>query len=252
MRTILLLVPVFLISCSSYHYQYLEISSDDIPLNEKKEFVLETDSLRLTYNFYGEKGPVNLLVFNKSGEGLQVDWTRSALIVGEQAYSFHEQEIPIKGNLDGSVSSSPIHSIGSSINGTVNATASVLPGMQFLPPQSSIFRTGPSIVTETLAKDNFSLSGKETEPVNWSKVQSPLFFRVYLSFPPSAPGKPALVVDQSFYVSGFFESRQNPGKLFGLKQPGDISMIRHSLVSRNTTAAMGFIGLAILIIAIAD
>ncbi|HEX5655037.1 MAG TPA: hypothetical protein VFX58_18300 [Chitinophagaceae bacterium] len=252
MRTIILFVPVFLVSCSSYHYQYLKISSDEMPVNEKKEFVLETDSLRVTYNFYGEKGPVNLLVFNKSGVGLQVDWTRSAVIVGQQAYSFHEQEIPIKGNLEGSVSRSPIHSIGSSINGTVNATASVSPGMQFLPPLSSISRAGPIIVTESIAKGSFSQSRKETEPVNWSKVQSPLHFRVYLSFIPSAAGKPALVVDQSFYVSGYFQSRQGPGKLFGMKQPGDISMIRYSHVSKNTTAALGFTGLVILLIAIAD
>src|SRR5882757_9786989 len=84
-------------SCTSY--QYLTLDSPEVQKNDKKEFSWQNDTLRLTYNFHGEGGPVSLTVFNKTDKPLYVNWKKSALIRDSQAISLFKSNVQIGGNV---------------------------------------------------------------------------------------------------------------------------------------------------------
>ena len=79
MKILLLALPVLFSSCTQY--QYLTIDSDDTQENKKKEFQFENDDVRITYNFFGANAPIEVKVYNKSSKGLNVDWSKSSLII---------------------------------------------------------------------------------------------------------------------------------------------------------------------------
>lgn len=53
---------LFCVSCATTTFQYATINSPDIVKNDQQEFVVENDSLRLTYDFSGKNGPVHISI----------------------------------------------------------------------------------------------------------------------------------------------------------------------------------------------
>jgi len=69
MRLLYLALILLAVSSCSTTYQYVTLNSPEVPKNDKKEFSYENDSMRLTYNFHGEGGPVGMTVYNKKPAG---------------------------------------------------------------------------------------------------------------------------------------------------------------------------------------
>ena len=135
MKILLLALPVLFSSCTQY--QYLTIDSDDTQENKKKEFQFENDDVRITYNFYGANAPIEVKVYNKSSKGLNVDWSKSSLIIGEKAVTFNDQVIDIRGELTRTSVTPRINTTSS-----LNATATGKEAVVFIPPQSAVERSG--------------------------------------------------------------------------------------------------------------
>ena len=133
------LLPIFIVvsfsSCS--HYQYATLSAENIPKDDKKnEFVAESDTLCIVYNFNGKKGPVSITIFNKSDMPLQVDWKKSALIVDDKPIAYYQPDW----NINGSISTTP--GILTTSSSTLQANVTGREGLEFLPPHSFISRKG--------------------------------------------------------------------------------------------------------------
>src|SRR5262245_26745583 len=114
---------LFCVSCASTTYQYSTISSPDLVKNDRNEFVVENDSLKLVYSFNGKNGPVHITIQNKLTVPVYIDWQRSAIIVRDKFKPYATSEMKIQGSYDGSTFRSSGYGVNS---GEIQATA-VLP-----------------------------------------------------------------------------------------------------------------------------
>jgi hypothetical protein len=70
--------------CSCTTTQYFTVAGINTIQNDKKEFVFENDTLRITYNFNGLNAPVQVKVFNKTSQPIEIDWERSVTILNNE------------------------------------------------------------------------------------------------------------------------------------------------------------------------
>src|SRR5258706_7879221 len=123
-------------SCASY--QYLTLDSPEVQKNNKKEFTWENDTMRLTYNFHGEGGPLSMTVYNKMDKPLFVNWKKSALIRDGQAFSLFDHNVQISGSYSGSSGGGRYFQ---STSGNISGSFDLPEGMNLIPPGSYITKS---------------------------------------------------------------------------------------------------------------
>ena len=224
-KLLLLVVIVFtMASCSTYQYNTISSASVKKDLSTG-EFISENDSLKITYNFYGEGAPVNISVFNKLNSGIHIDWSRSALIVGDKAISYTGKNISISGNVAANT-----YRYNKSINtveGGFKATAVVPEDRTFIPPHSEIeksvasvkqlFVTAPDSVfrVSTLLPlektGDISNADIKIKLADFTKESSPLIFKSYLTFVlEKQPSTQLFTSVDEFYVSNIVKTSVKP------------------------------------------
>jgi hypothetical protein len=220
MKLCLLALLVFFSSCT---YQYFTLSADALSKNANNDFVVENDTLKLTYRFSGDHGPVQITIFNKTEKPLEIDWRKSALIMNGKSYGYYSPNLYLSGNVRPDTLRSLLNS--SSLYANVSADIHVNEPSQFIPPRAAI-----SKVPFTLPVHSVSLQGgqlkKETYktvmeiPIKYKKAefsaaQSPVAFRSYLSFNYSGDPEKQFSTEQQFYVSEIWQSGSNPAVFTG-------------------------------------
>ncbi len=238
---------ILLVGCN--RYQYLGISSDQLQKNEHQEFTIENDTLQMVYNFNGKNAPVNLVVRNKLDKPIFIDWKRSALIINDNAISYSPDQVAVQGIVNGSAIN---WSQGYSTTGlNVNATASLPPGIQMIPPQSFVTRT-PMGVTNKLLKDipdsamrkikmytadgNFAYAHQAV----FDAGNSPLRFRSYLAIVVGDPTPVAVAYQHSFYISELYRTGLNPKKFtYNRDRAGEWAYVEE-VTGFGKSAAVGF------------
>ena len=208
MRTLIPIAIFSILFSSCQTFQYLTVASDNTNHNEKNEFVAESDTLRITYNFNGKNGPVNIHIYNKSSQALEIDWKRSSLIIGEKPFSFYNPDLRVEGSIARSIVQRTAGS-ESSLNATIRGQE----GVEFLPPQSSIVRSGLYIKkglldtrSVTTRKEVIAKTGTKVTKASFSKANSPILFRCYLTFVVPGSGQAIFAAEHSFYVTELTES----------------------------------------------
>jgi len=81
--TLFLLVVGCLImftGCTSYQYVYVD---SHLKKNELKEFVQETDSFKIKYNFSGQDFGFKITIENKLDKPVYIDWRKTSVIVND-------------------------------------------------------------------------------------------------------------------------------------------------------------------------
>lgn len=58
--------------------------------NEKNEFVIETDSVDVIYNFHGRNAPIIVGIRNKMSTPVYVDWRKSGVVIDGNVSTFRE------------------------------------------------------------------------------------------------------------------------------------------------------------------
>lgn len=224
-----LLASLFLLSsCSSY--QYLKVSSDNISSRtDNQDLVSENDSVRITYNFNGYKGPVTITVLNKSERGLEIDWKKSSLIVGDKSEAYYKPEWQINGH-SGSIL------FTNATSTTINATVTREEGTEFLPPHTAVTRSAHYIkpngsfgMPANAVEEKVKIEGisKKLKKGTYTKENSPLIFRSYLTFK-SVSDNQSFAIDHSFYVSEIMETVLSPDLIWSSGQKeGDSFYIKH-------------------------
>jgi len=242
MRPIILaaLLIVAMSSCSTY--QYVTLSSPQVPKNDKNEFIFENDTMKLVYNFHGEGGPMNLTVYNKTSQPLYVDWKKSALIEGNQPTSLFNRNVQISGTSTTS-NNYPRTRLTPRSSSVVNLSFDLPEGMDFIPPGTHINKELATLVaTAEPLKGTVAENSKQEKQVGpdgmtvikWKRAsfeegQSPLTFKSYLTFVLGQNASLEFSIQHSFYVKEVLETHNGP-ELFNLYgQGGDNLYVRQSL-----------------------
>lgn len=204
-------------SCSVY--QINTISSTNTPQNEKTgDFVMENDSVKITYDFAGQNAPISIQIQNKLDQPLYLDWQRSALVYNDSAISYAGNDAIINANVSGAQYkySNRWTVSGSNISGSV-----ALPQfIEFIPPHAFIKKI-PLLLTsvpfiniaDSVFRDTVLL-GREyparAKKASFSFDNSPLVFSSYLTFFTGESERHNVSYQQQFYISEMITTKINP------------------------------------------
>ena len=209
---------LFCVSCTTYRYS--TISSPDLVKNDRNEFVVENDSLKLVYNFYGYRGPVHISIQNKMDVPVYIDWQRSAIIVNDKAIPYVSGEMKIEGNFQGS--SYNYQNSGYGVNsGQLQATAVLPPTIDFIPPRaivnkrpvyvSNLFRTSiPDAAFQRVEYTPIEGTTYSVKKATFTGATSPIRFRSFITYMIGEPGSKSFAFEHSFYVSDVMTSGKGP------------------------------------------
>jgi hypothetical protein len=229
-------------------------------MNEHQEFVYENDSIRLIYNFNGQNAPVNITVQNKLRVPVFIDWPKSALIINDQAVSYVPVEMKIEGGVHGS--SYSVGSRGSSYavrSGSINATASLPPSVDFIPPQSYFTRNPMGLTNQFIENVPESAFHRlRYSVVDGYKVQvkaavftestSPLRFKSYLTLMIGEPGAKPVSFEHAFFISQLMTTGQGPGVIWwSHPNPGNQFFISNTSGAGAAVVAMTLVGGALVV-----
>lgn len=247
---VLSVVALFsLSSCSSYYYSVLESNDTIGEKNGNRDFVIENDSVFISYCFYGEDAPISITVYNKMDEPLFVDWQRSALIIDDVATSYYQEKAPIQGQTESSYSRDAYrwnrnYSITDGYSAGSFAGEIALPkGVSFIPPKSKVESTPlrlsnfpfDQIPKDQYTRQKFAKSNSSVVTVRVKKFteeDTPLAFRSYLSLYTADQdnGKRKYsTFESSFYVSQLIKTGNVSPASFdaGKKQAGDFFYVHN-------------------------
>lgn len=206
--------------CGCSKYQYVTMSSS-IPKDDDKKFVLSNDTLTVKYNFLGRNCPITIELHNGQSRPLYVDWSKSAVIIDGERFSYWADEARI----NAAVSTLGIRwndEFTSSV-GTISGTISKSERVSFIPPQSYI-----SATPLWLKNSFFNLKNEQnhtrvnlytTDGVvkanrySFEVLESPLAFRSFLTVSFSEDFSNPVYLDHTFWVSDIIESAVGPQRL---------------------------------------
>jgi hypothetical protein len=243
----LIICPIVLIGCTKYQYSTI---SSDLPENKLNEFVIENDTIAITYSFNGLNCPVNIRIQNKLDVPLFIDWRRSALIHKDQTISYANNN-----------SSVHLVSSGSQINWTpsVSTSSAEIVGeitrsesLSFIPPLSA-----KKSQLLAVKYDFFNLPGPKKkyrtkiitgiDSINvlrytFNRLESPLEFRSYLTVSTDAQLMNVVNFDNEFWVSEVIQTMSTDETT--LKRKGGNQFYVKKMTGFGTVLAL--VGLGIL------
>lgn len=225
-KTLPITVIVLLLASSCTTYQYGTVSSARMSMNEKQEFIYENDSVLLLYNFNGPNAPVNITIQNKLQVPLYIDWKKSALIINDQAVSYVPSEMRIEGGINSSSYNSGTRTNNTTYGtGSLNATVSLPPSIDFIPPQSFFTRSPIGITDRQIqnvpesafhrlkyqAAEGYELNVKAAV---FTEETSPLRFKSYLTMMVGEATAKPVSFEHSFFLSQLISTGQPPGVIY--------------------------------------
>lgn len=182
----------------------------------EKGFVYETDTLRLSYQFFSEGGTVHFSIENKLATPLYIDWKRSSFIIGQKKLDYWYDASSV--NLTGTAYTSGYgRYLRSSSSTSVNLTGSINKenAVDFIPPGTKIEKDqfvlvpGPALVLrgQYLTEKVASTDSSRRKPVDVQTYQytvdtSPLQFRNYLTLSTDKDFRSEFALDNKFWASG--------------------------------------------------
>lgn len=238
MRTILLSSFLLILITSCSKYQYYTLSSDTTPKDEKHHFLAENDTCRISYDFTGANGPITISVYNKTDRPLQIDWKRSALILGDSSVAFFDPQISFNGEIERNR-----YAINQDITGTVTPPES----LDFIPPRSGITKQRKYVrarFTELAGQSQEIRTYRQKLKLQkFTNENSPLVFRIYLTL---VSGGNSFYIDNRFFASEIVEAR---APLDVPVNTGDRFFIKEKTGSAAVSTILFLTGLTILLVA---
>lgn len=221
-----LLLIISSASCTSY--RYLKVAAPGMLQNKDNGFTELKDSIQVDYHFYGDGGPINLTVYNRMNKPVQVDFTRSALVINDKAIGFNKGNLQISGTTNGN----QIEWVKgfSSSSGTISATASLPQNIVFIPAQSYSTMTPitltnqffDSIPKSKFVKTDYPYDSVQTQVIqtaSFDQSSSPLVFKTYLTFITGDADRKEFVQQHLFYIAEIVKAPGNPSEFAYVKTP---------------------------------
>lgn len=212
-------------------YQYATISSS---INQSSEgFVVENDTVKIAYAFDGENGPVKISIYNKLQTPLYVDWSKSALIINDNRTSYANKN----SSLDAELNATQSRWMNSTTQtGTIQGTIKSQEASGFIPPRAWAKESQLSLNPEFLklpaqpVKEMKRVKGVAVKSFSYSREQSPLAFRSFLTLSAHTDFSNPIHFDHEFWISEISQTQSLPRNF--LTQPDRFYSKKH-----NNTAA---------------
>lgn len=240
----------FLISCSKY--QINTISSTELQKDpENGTMLASSDSFDIRYSFRGEDAPVTIEITNKLSVPLSVDWSKSALILNNEATSYVGRKMSLAGNIDMTTNTFPI---GYSLNsaGSVSVSGTLPESISFIPPGTKVTRTLLNI-SKTFINNVPKAAMKKVEVyteayMNIARVasfepeNSPLKFQSYITLFTEKDNKVLYYpCKQEFYLSELVETYSSPQEYPPYKLRKDTYYVRRNTAFGTTAGVVGLV-----------
>ncbi len=200
-------------SCTSY--RYLKLDTPDISLKRENGFADIADSLQVTYQFYGNYGPLHLTISNRMNKSLQLDLGRSSLVVNDKAISLYSGAIEVN-----------------SINrGIVTVNTNIPQQVLFIPAHTYIDLVPihltdqffDSIPDEKFVKEPYfnydSVIQERIKIAKFNQVESPLVFKTYLTFSIPDSAQKEFVQEHHFYITEIVKAPIRPSEFRYMQSP---------------------------------
>lgn len=239
-------LTVLLSSCAKQYIQLFTTSSEDANL-KNEYFVFENDTVKITYQFWGNRGILSFELYNKLDKPIYIDWKNSSYIFNDAKmnYWIDEELTKTVGTYVGFSYSGPLILPDFAIHSGVQESNSVSvkpERITFIPPKSKIYKSSfyiSSYLTYSVdsSKAKVSIVPRRDKPKKKTKIfeenfslnNSPMVFRNYIAimFSESSKdfddeSKKYSFIDNQFYVSYVVqeEMRHFRGKVNGSNANG--------------------------------
>ena len=203
------------LSCKSY-LQLIETRTTNTKIIDNK-YVFENDSIKITYDFWKEKGLLSFTVYNKLKKPLYIDWKKSSYINNTVKLNYWEDEENTK---TVGVQNSSTYRIGRTLSGFTN-TSSVSSSLTtkpekltFVPPNSNYTRQQFYLLPNSFLKiPEKNYTNEKVADINdpnneltvfvkeFAKDNAPLIFRNFITFSYSDKFEKEFYLDNEFYIS---------------------------------------------------
>ncbi len=234
-HTIIIFLLIILSSCNREFVQVFDTNSTNTQLKDNY-FIYETDSVKITYNFWSNKGVMSFAVYNKLDKPIYIDWKNSSFIYNDNKLNYwvEETESSNYSKYYGKYYyNGPLLKPGVTSDGeTYSNTHTIKPErITFIPPKSNYYRSQFLL----LPIDYFEFSNYDSSIVsrndkpkkqttiyykNYLYNNSPLRFRNYLAITLSENSQKFIFIDNEFYINSVKEidKRHFNGKKIGNNQ----------------------------------
>jgi len=231
-------------------YQHVNLKSN-LQQNDKLGYLTENDSIAVKYSFNGQNGPIHIEFSNKSDKPFYIDWRKSALISNGQSISLWKDEARISA----SSTEYKVHPENEFINSTSNIEGSIVKKdkVTFVPPHSNVSVNSYILQSRFFANPAqkgeravfYTTEGKTSaRKFSFSKEDSPLNFRIFLSISGDDSFKNPVQFDNSFWVSDYVETSVSPRELNVI--PENQFYIRKVTGAGRTLIAASLVGILVV------
>ena len=233
MKKIFILVTGSLLVLSCSKIQVYDTLTNNSKLTEGY-WVFENDSVKLTYEFWANKGIMSFSIYNKVDKPIYVDWKNSSFIYNSNKLNYwvDEEFSVLQSYYGGYYYKGPLLKPGYAVNaGVQNSSSTTIKPerITFIPPKSYYYRSQFYLVSEDSYKINSktattkNIEGEKPKKsnsyneVNFNHENSPLKFRNYIAFSFSETSQSFFFVDNEFYVKSIMQMKLETfrGKIVG-------------------------------------
>lgn len=206
----------FLCGCSTTYFQLVETKTTNTKIVDDK-YVFENDSIKITYNFWKEKGLLDFTIYNKLKKPLYIDWKKSSYINNTIKINYWEDEESTKTiSAQNSWTYRPQGSLlGFTNSSSISSSLTTKPEkLTFVPPNSNYtrkqFYLTPNLYIK-IPEKNYRV--EKITDINKPKKQAtifvkdfekndtPLIFRNFITFSYSDKFDNEFYLDNEFYIS---------------------------------------------------
>lgn len=211
---------LLIVGCTSYT-QVFETKTTNTQL-EDGFYVYETDTIKITYNFWANKGLFSFAIYNKLSKPIYVDWKKSAYIDNSVKLNYWVDAETTNaqtyyGNYLYNGPAKGVDFIVSESIATSSSTSVKMERITFIPPKSNYIRSQFYILPAEYFRlpfdTKFSLVPKNDDINEMTKVyeksysyeDSPLIFRNFIAFSDTEDFEQEYYADNEFYISNIKE-----------------------------------------------
>jgi hypothetical protein len=237
---ILFLILALLSSCTKAFIQVFDTEATQ-NLGDENGFIYETDTVKITYAFWAEKGLMSFTIYKELNKPIYIDWKKSAFINNDLKMDYWIDEVltNITGQYRSYYYAFPLASSSVSIGankGVQSASANTIKPekITFIPPKSKYNRKQFYLYPVNYYKFDDTASPLEVnrndKPTKTTKIfaigfsydTTPLKFRNYLAIQFSENSEQVFFIDNEFYLKFVCEmdKRHFNGKCTGYDKDG--------------------------------
>lgn len=203
------------LSCGRY-VQVFECASDNVQLNSNS-FFYETDSVRVSYNFWYQKGIMLFRVHNKLSVPIYINWKKSYFKYNGISGSYLKDSIPVSSleyaSSDAKISFGAVYVESKNYEGE---TMSEIPShsnfdryLYVLFPSEYLYLNKSDVKTVEVPYNNNTSKNTIMHTVSYNADDSPVQFDNYLHIFFTEDIPQPFAVENNFYVSGIKEMKEH-------------------------------------------